>query len=145
MSFKQYSVFNSFTKKKLRMILSKFIIYTFISPSKRLRKRDYKTLGISIIYTLQSIQSLLAFRVVAPLIDKTWPINWCTLLILIHKFTPFFLQLVVETLDTQLNEQTNQNSKLNKSPQICKANEYMISVSNSPLSPPSLDIDRAIL
>ena len=36
---------------------------TFISPSKRMRKRDYKTLGTSIIYTLQSIQSLLAFRV----------------------------------------------------------------------------------
>ena len=58
---------------------------------------------------------------------------------------PFFTTIVVETLDTQLNEQTNQNSKLNKSPQICKANEYMISEMNSPLSPPSLDIDRAIL
>ncbi len=59
---------------------------------------------------------------------------------------PFFwLQLVVETLDTQLNEQTNQNSKLNKSPQICKANEYWISVMNGQLSPPSLDINRAIL
>ena len=40
---------------------------TVISPIKRMRKRDYKRLGTSIIYTLRSIQSLLAFRVVAPL------------------------------------------------------------------------------
>ena len=62
---------------------------------------------------------------------------------------PSELQLVFENLDTQLNEPTNQNTL--KVPKVVKpTNKKMLlydmgsSVINSPMSPPSLQIERIL-